>query len=130
MPSKSICAGLRCEWAKSKARADRWREEILLLTEEMRRVITFLDWKAGWWSGQASTRAGLPKDIADGTAGYTGKQAHIHQSLAQAFARTWHPLLTSNGLSIEWPLSYIPTVQVADQQVHDDNDICVDAVVT
>ena len=111
---------------KSKAWADRWREEILLLTEEMWRVITFLHWKAGWWSGWASARAGLPKDIADGTAGYAGKQAHVHRSLAQAFARMWHPLLTSNGLAVDWPSSYIPTVRVADQQVNDDNDICAD----
>src|SRR5882762_2397788 len=32
---------LRVEWAKSQARADRWNEEVVLLDEEMRRVIEY-----------------------------------------------------------------------------------------
>jgi hypothetical protein len=32
---------LRVEWAKAKARAARWEEEVVLLDEEMRRVIQF-----------------------------------------------------------------------------------------
>lgn len=35
---------LRAEWAKSRARAARSREEVLLLTEEMRRTLAFLRW--------------------------------------------------------------------------------------
>ncbi|KAF8056695.1 hypothetical protein FPV67DRAFT_1456797 [Lyophyllum atratum] len=34
---------LRIEWCKSKAQADRWREEVLLLREEMRRVSRYDD---------------------------------------------------------------------------------------
>jgi hypothetical protein len=40
---------LRAEWSKSRARAARAREEVLLLREEMRRVLEFLGWKARWW---------------------------------------------------------------------------------
>jgi len=39
---------LRVEWVKSRARAARAHEEVLLLREEMRRVLEFLQWKANW----------------------------------------------------------------------------------
>ena len=42
---------LQSEWAKSRARVGRCREEVLLLKEEMRRVVAFLEWKrtyGGW----------------------------------------------------------------------------------
>lgn len=44
--------GLWVEWAKSHTRAQWWAEELLLLVEEMRRVIVFLEWKANWWYAQ------------------------------------------------------------------------------
>ena len=40
---------MQVEWSKSKARAERWREEVILLSEEMRRVLVYFEWKARWW---------------------------------------------------------------------------------
>jgi hypothetical protein len=100
-------SGLQCEWAKSKARADRWSEEVLLLAEEMRRVICFLDWKASWWVMQAAARTDLPQDIKDGIIAYVSKQAHINRSLAKDFAVRWRPILLSGGFTIEWPSLYM-----------------------
>ena len=100
--------GLRCEWVKSKARADHWSEEVVLLVEEMCRVVSFLDWKSSWWMMQAVVRSDLPQDIADGLIAYAAKQTHLNRSLAAAFATQWHPLLLSNGLAIEWPAAYVP----------------------
>ena len=108
MTDGCLISGLRCEWAKSKARADRWSEEVVLLVEEMRRVICFLDWKSSWWTTQAVARSGLPPDIADGLIAYAAKQAHLNRSLAAAFAVQWHPLLLPNGFAIEWPAAYLP----------------------
>ena len=45
----SLCT----EWTKAKARQDCWEEEYLLIQEEMRRVIVYLNWKASWWRTQA-----------------------------------------------------------------------------
>ncbi|KAF9471463.1 hypothetical protein BDN70DRAFT_819963, partial [Pholiota conissans] len=39
---------LRSEWARSRARVQRCKEEVLLLLEEMRRVLQFLEWRASW----------------------------------------------------------------------------------
>ncbi|KAJ7576760.1 hypothetical protein C8J56DRAFT_899392 [Mycena floridula] len=41
--------GLRVEWSKCWAQVRRWREEEMLLSEEMRRVLVSLEWRAQWW---------------------------------------------------------------------------------
>lgn len=57
---------VKVEWARSQARAERWREEVMLLQEEMRRVIAYFRWKARWWceqgKGEQQVRsvAGIP----------------------------------------------------------------------
>ena len=40
---------MRVEWAKAKARMMRWKEELMLIQEEMRRVIVYHKWRADWW---------------------------------------------------------------------------------
>jgi len=46
---------MRCEWVKSKARADRWNEEVLLIKEEMQRVLVYFEWKTGEPKREAGT---------------------------------------------------------------------------
>ncbi|KAJ7302318.1 hypothetical protein DFH08DRAFT_978038 [Mycena albidolilacea] len=46
-----MAEALRIEWAKTRARAWRWTEEVDLVEEEMRRVLEFQRWKAEWWMG-------------------------------------------------------------------------------
>ena len=50
---------LRSEWAKSRARTNRCKEEVLLLKEKMRRVLVFLEWKSDWWLQRQGVRTGL-----------------------------------------------------------------------
>ena len=45
---------MRIEWAKARARKMRWKEEVMLIQEEMWRMISFHKWKAGWWRDRAS----------------------------------------------------------------------------
>ncbi|KAK0484271.1 hypothetical protein EDD18DRAFT_1311853 [Armillaria luteobubalina] len=40
---------LHSEWYCSRARAHRAHEEVLLLREEMRRTLKFLEWRGEWW---------------------------------------------------------------------------------
>jgi len=65
--------GLRCEWAKSKACADRWDEEVQLVAEEMRRMLAFLEWKAGWWDRQGEVQLNVSCDILEGAHAYAAK---------------------------------------------------------
>ncbi|KAJ6448083.1 hypothetical protein C8R45DRAFT_1128122, partial [Mycena sanguinolenta] len=47
---------VRIEWAKTRARAMRWAEEVDLLEEEMRRVKEFLWWRSHWWTARVDGR--------------------------------------------------------------------------
>ncbi|KAJ7792839.1 hypothetical protein B0H14DRAFT_3094116 [Mycena olivaceomarginata] len=61
---------VRIEWAKTRARANRWAEEVDLLEEEMRRIDAFLRWRSGWWKERELIRCGrageLPEDGKEG----------------------------------------------------------------
>ena len=81
--------GLRCEWAKSKARVDRWDEEVQLVREEMRRVLAFLEWKACWWDRQREAQLSVTYDIQEGAHAYAAKQAHVNRALTASFEERW-----------------------------------------
>jgi hypothetical protein len=102
---------MRVEWAKAHTRANRWKEEVLLLTEETRHVVAYLDWKASWWRAQGSHRDDVRPDITDGLTAYAHWQADLMQKLVESFAALWYPMLIAEGISIEWPEHYITYVQ-------------------
>ena len=103
--------GMRVEWAKAHARANRWQEEVLLVQEEMRRVIAFLDWKATWWRSQGHRRSDVQDDIKASLTAYAARQSHLMQHLAETFAALWYPTLLEANLRIEWPPHYISYAQ-------------------
>ncbi|KAF7294276.1 CxC2 domain-containing protein [Mycena chlorophos] len=43
---------MRVEWTRALARKNRWNEEVMLLEEEMRRVLRYLQWEVMWWREQ------------------------------------------------------------------------------
>ena len=91
---------LRIEWCRSHARAMRWSEEVLLLREEMRRVLTFLEWHASWWQTKGSLHTGLQPDVAEGMFAYANKQAHIRRSMASSFNDLWRGSAESIALGV------------------------------
>jgi hypothetical protein len=99
---------MRVEWAKTKAQADRWHEEVLLLTEEMRRTICFLEWKSSWWLDLVSSRPDAPLSVRHGIAAYAARQSAICCSMAMLFAKQWYPILQKQQIPVEWPAHYIP----------------------
>ncbi|KAL5476488.1 hypothetical protein ACEPAI_3345 [Sanghuangporus weigelae] len=84
---------LRCEWAKLRAKRDRWREEIELVMEEMRRTLVFLIWKAKQWDQRVKSSDFGSKELNEGLRAYATKQADIQQNLAICFFRLWYPTL-------------------------------------
>ncbi|PPQ85548.1 hypothetical protein CVT25_006739, partial [Psilocybe cyanescens] len=81
---------LRVEWVKSRARANRAKEEVMLLKEEMRRTLAFLDWKANWWRNRQRSRAvAESKDLLVGISSYALSQAGVQESLANHFRDLW-----------------------------------------
>jgi hypothetical protein len=67
----------------------RFSEEVVLLQEEMRRVLRFMDWHAGWWMDQRHRLTGLPDAEAEGMAAYANRQAVIRKDLANKFRQQW-----------------------------------------
>ena len=98
--------GLRVEWTKSKARADRWFEEADMLTEEMRRILWYLKWKAEWWTSRKDLRD-VRLDIKEGLEAYSSKQSALLLCMGGQFAAKWYPLLTENELRTEWPQEFL-----------------------
>ena len=103
----TIYLGMHVEWAKAQARADRWQEEVVLLKEEMRRVIAFLDWRSTWWRDQGLRNTNIRDDIKDGLITYANRQADLMRNLAKSFAAVWYPIFIKAGLAVEWPEPYI-----------------------
>ncbi|KAL0945536.1 hypothetical protein HGRIS_001015 [Hohenbuehelia grisea] len=57
---------MRVEWSKTRARLERWEEEHILVQEEMRRTIQFLQWRANWWRAQGEQRLSAPAPLLSG----------------------------------------------------------------
>ncbi|KAG2144653.1 uncharacterized protein EDB93DRAFT_1241226 [Suillus bovinus] len=96
---------LRMEWCKARARHNRWSEEILLLLEEMERVLRFLDWQAAQWDSLASRPffEPLKEEVEEGFVAYAFRQAHIRRRLAAVFKESWRtvPDLVASGLDAD-----------------------------
>lgn len=80
---------IRVEWCKTRARANRWSEEVELLFEEKRRILQFLGWHAGWWLSKATARLTDNPELNEGLIAYAGRQAALRRKLAKSFAHTW-----------------------------------------
>jgi len=76
---------LRSEWAKSRARANRSSEEVMMVREEMRRLVEFLMWMARVWSERQSKRVVGDKALAEGLVAYAVEQAALQRRLCAAF---------------------------------------------
>ncbi|KAK6967161.1 hypothetical protein R3P38DRAFT_3244635 [Favolaschia claudopus] len=80
---------VRIEWSKAKARRDRWVEEVQLLREEMRRVLRFLAWRAGWWEERTVVEREVKEDVKAGVQAYAARQAAMARHIARRFRSAW-----------------------------------------
>jgi hypothetical protein len=97
---------MRVEWAKARARMMRWKEELMLVQEEMRRVIAYHKWKADWWRERGSMRHHPDQVISSGISGYAHKQADMSTRMAEQCALHWLPHLKLQGIMPSWGLEY------------------------
>lgn len=80
---------VRVEWAKARACMMRWKEEVHLLREEMRRVLRFLEWRVTWWETREVRWEGISKEVGDGQVAYAARQAALHREIALSFKTKW-----------------------------------------
>ncbi|KAF7300905.1 hypothetical protein MKEN_01317000 [Mycena kentingensis (nom. inval.)] len=85
---------LRIEWARTRARAMRWSEELDLLEEEMRRILQYLQWRAHWWESRRALRENSERSEAqiEGENAYALRQAALQRALRDSFEREWEKL--------------------------------------
>ncbi|KAF7337265.1 hypothetical protein MSAN_02279000 [Mycena sanguinolenta] len=94
--------GVKVEWCKAYARVKRWREEVLLLQEEMVRCLRTLEWQAKIWDGRAATEhynskvAYAPAHL-EGARAYAARQAAVRRTLAARFRWLWWKLTDRIG---------------------------------
>lgn len=92
---------LRTEWAKSRARATRCKEEVMLLKEEMRRVTEFLGWRSRWWREREECRTDVDGALLEGLRSYGRRQGILQKSLADEFLRIWQSVKSDTHLMPE-----------------------------
>jgi hypothetical protein len=80
---------LRIEWAKCKACATRWAEEVRILLEEMRRVIAFGEWKADWWESQAEQCVDMDAILKEGLRAYAAEHAAKERAVIVSLELRW-----------------------------------------
>ncbi|KAJ7745296.1 hypothetical protein B0H16DRAFT_1726862 [Mycena metata] len=96
---------LRIEWAKTRPRFLRHREQLDLLEEEMHQILQFLRWRADWWDERAGRCPQAPEDdkrrvphvayapkhraYQEGNTAYARRQAGILRKRAEQFEKTW-----------------------------------------
>ena len=97
---------MQVEWSNARARMQRWNEELLIVQEEMRRVIVYLNWKVAWWRERSSLRDHEDETILSGVSGYAHKQAAICSRMAEKCAVHWLPHLREKGIKPTWEGAY------------------------
>ncbi|KAK7687212.1 hypothetical protein QCA50_009717 [Cerrena zonata] len=98
---------MRVEWAKTKARAQRWSEEVILLQEEMRRVLEYFSWKAAWWRSKGTLRQNtVDVSLLSGLMAYSEKQAMVFERLQQRFSAQWSSTLKKLQIQAPWEAKY------------------------
>ncbi|KAJ2936102.1 hypothetical protein H1R20_g992, partial [Candolleomyces eurysporus] len=82
---------IRVEWGKSRARAQRYQEEIQLVQEEMDCTLRFFVWKAADWrsKGIAPRTEPISAKYAEGLKAYAERQAVLCESLRSSFKSQW-----------------------------------------
>ncbi|KAE9391055.1 hypothetical protein BT96DRAFT_770809, partial [Gymnopus androsaceus JB14] len=85
--------GIRVEWCKTHARAERWSEEVVLLEEEMRHCLVTLDVKAKEWEQWAyydgPLLVGADEEHREGVAAFAASQAAVMCRIASQFTVSW-----------------------------------------
>ncbi|KAG2101391.1 uncharacterized protein F5147DRAFT_747022 [Suillus discolor] len=108
---------LHVEWAKSRARAQRWNEEVLLLKEEMWRTRQFLAWCAQQWRS-VTELSHQDVQIVAGTAAYAQRQAAIQHALLARFTSLWGTGVSADDTAAEDEA----TRYIAEDEDFDDDD--------
>lgn len=88
------CTALRIEWARCKARALRWLEELELVSEEMRRAIEFCDYEESWWAGRIGLRTDVDAELGEGLKSYAHERVLAEREFKAKWEGQWSVVLS------------------------------------
>lgn len=81
---------LRVEWLKSRARVNRYREEVAMVTDERSFTIKALEHEAcRWESERSAAREDLDAAGQEGVTAHAKRQAWLRRRIASNFQRIW-----------------------------------------
>ncbi|KAJ7750128.1 hypothetical protein DFH07DRAFT_869155 [Mycena maculata] len=83
---------VQIEWAKTRACAMRWIEEVGLLEEEMCRTVELHCWWACWWRDQVGQKGLLEGPQLEGETAYALRQAALRDTMADECISEWKDL--------------------------------------
>ncbi|KAJ6585954.1 hypothetical protein B0H19DRAFT_1250699 [Mycena capillaripes] len=121
---KAMHESLRIEWAKARARARRWTEEVDLLEEEMRRILVFLEWKAQWWRERKGLRPDIAEDaeMVEGFNAYAERQSSIQEKMKQRFETNWSDVATWIAMGRQGVKDFKERVEAAEGEEDSDEE--------
>lgn len=119
---------MRTEWAQTRARMCWWNEELLMIQEEMRRVLAYFEWRSLWWLEQGNRRTCLESSIQSGVVAYAHKQSTLCLQMDACCASHWLPVMKKHGIVPLWGGKYELASSVTNQDgsisdSEDDDDL-------
>lgn len=87
-----VLLAVRVEYAKAKAWHNRWREEVLLLVEELCRCKEFSVWQSEKWLRKWGARPDTNPELREGLDAYAYLQAEYKFQYAQQVDQRWAKL--------------------------------------
>ncbi|KAJ7844968.1 hypothetical protein B0H13DRAFT_1647725 [Mycena leptocephala] len=82
---------LRIEWAKAYSRTRRWKEQVLMLAEEYRRVGESFEHDAQVWEAHVAAlpECAMSPEVTQGAIAYGTQQAAMYRALAKGVVTAW-----------------------------------------
>lgn len=99
---------LRIEWAKARARRDRWIEDVTRVRHQMDHSVRYCRWKALWWRTQVARRPDLTPALAEGLKAYALEHAAHEDDLAARWLTAWEPIMNAADQLLAEPLDTTP----------------------
>ncbi|KAJ7030300.1 hypothetical protein C8F04DRAFT_961867 [Mycena alexandri] len=98
-PDAKLHEALRVEWCKAYSRSKRWREDLVLIEEEMRRTIEYGRWAEARWITRSTARTvalgttkAISPEVAEGVRAYALEHVDRERRTWQALEKDWAPL--------------------------------------
>lgn len=116
-----VSVDIRVEWCKARARFHRWKEEVLILREEMRRTLVSFEYEASAWDARRDVSRDVSHSVAleNGLRAYAAEHSTMYRQLIAHFETAWHGI--HNATADAGP-SVLADINSNDDDDDDDDD--------